>query len=203
MTHPPEPVTSPVGGLSWTRSRALVHRLLLAVVCATTASCALAARPPAMVARAVATMPDGAAPAPGRRIAVVNVEGGEETATLGRSRVATSDFTSALVASLARAGYGAATPSDAELRLTARLTELSASSSPLSTTVTSVVQYVLTSAATGAVVFQETIRAERRVPWTRSLYGPGRLRLANEEAVRANIERLLQRLREVTGSMNR
>ena len=178
------------------RHRAAAQLLVIALCAGALGGCALAARAPAMVART-----DSVAltrvPTPTRRIAVAAVEGGEETGTLDRSKVASEDLEAALAASLARAGYGGDSSLTADFRLSARLAELSASSTPLSTTVTSVVRYSLRSTDTGAVVFEEEIRAVTRVPWTRSIYGPGRLRLANEESIRANIERMLARLPEV------
>ena len=178
------------------RHRIAAHLLVIALCAGALSACALAARAPAMVARTDSVAP-ARAPAPPRRIAVAAVEGGEETGTLDRSKVASADLEAALAASLARAGYGGDSSATADFRLSARLTQLSPSSTPLSTTVTSVVRYSLRSADTDAVVFEEEIRAVTRVPWTRSIYGPGRLRLANEESIRANIERLLARLPEV------
>lgn len=176
------------------RSSLRIASVLTLTMCTVVLSgCAMAARAPAMVART-----DSVAPAPStlpaRRIAVAAVEGGEETGTLERSRVSSDDLEAALAASLARAGYGGDTTLNADFRLSAQLARLSASSTPLSTTVTSVVRYSLRSAGSGAVVFEEEIRVVTRVPWTRALYGPGRLRLANEESIRSNIEQLLARL---------
>jgi hypothetical protein len=120
------------------------------------------------------------------------VGGGEETNPLWTSQVSNEQFKEALVASLKLAGLlgdGAA-----RYELTGLLVELAQPFIGLDMTVTATVQYSVTDATTGAVIWSEKLVTPHTATMGDAFVGMTRLKLANEGAVRKNIAQLVQRL---------
>jgi hypothetical protein len=164
---------------------ALLATLLVA------AGCASAARTDGMI---VAVSPDtvigDASPLRGA-IRVGTVSGGGETNPLWRSNVAADDFRTALEQSLAARAMIAASPG--RYTVNAELVSLERPLAAFDTTVTAKVRYTVL-AAGQAIKLDETIVTPFTVNFSDAPFGPERLRLANEGAMRTNIETFIKRL---------
>jgi hypothetical protein len=83
---------------------------------------------------------------------------------------------------------------DARLKLNAELLELDQPLFGASFTVTASVHYTLTNMSTGEVVFDRKVTTPYTASFSDAFYGAKRLRLANEGAIRENIQRLMENL---------
>lgn len=127
-----------------------------------------------------------------RAVAVGDVGGGSETNAMWTSQVGDQEFRAALVESLRLAGLLAEGP--APYTLKAMLVSLQQPMFGLDMTVTATVQYAVTDAKTGAVVWQEAVATPHTATMGDAFAGTTRLRLANEGAMRKNIAVVVEKL---------
>jgi hypothetical protein len=175
-------------------SRAVIRRLAAAAAVASLiglAACASPSRPEAM---ALAATP-GLTAAPGdpgyHAVTSVIVSGGSETNPLWTAQVSNEDLKTALEASLTAAGYmGSEGPN---MVVTANMVELQQPIMGLDLSVTSRIQYQVTS--DGRVVFNDTVSATGTAGMGEAFAAVERLRLANEKSIQENIKQFLQRFR--------
>lgn len=127
-------------------------------------------------------------------VAIRDVTGGRETNPMWVSNVGSAEFEGALVGSLRSAGMYSVNRQASRFFLTAHLQELNQPFLGFEMTVTATVNYTLTERATGKDVFARTISTPYTAKLADAFYGPERLKLANEGAIRANIARLIDEL---------
>lgn len=126
-----------------------------------------------------------------RSVTSVIVSGGSETNPLWTAQVSNEDLKTALEASLAAAGFmGSDGPN---MVVTANMIELQQPMMGLDLSVTSRVQYSVTS--NGRVVFNDTVAATGTAGMSEAFAAVERLRIANEKSVQENIRQFLQRFR--------
>jgi hypothetical protein len=163
----------------------------LILASANLAACASGARGEQMVVTAGAAQPGE----PGyKAFRVAKVQGGEETNPLLASNVADRDFNTALESSLKASNYLADDPATAKNEITASLIDLKQPMVGLDLSVTSKVRYTATKVDGGDIVFDETIAETGTAKLGEALIAVERLRLANEAAIRANIQTFLEHL---------
>jgi hypothetical protein len=149
--------------------------------------CASGARPEGMT---VQRAPDAPAQVSGATFDVGAVAGGEETNPLWTSEVSQDAFRTALVSSLRNQGlYDPASG----LEISAVLEEVDQPLLGFDVTVTATVTYRVTDAS-GAVVFDERIVRPYTANFSDAFLGVERLKLANEGAIKTNIETFIERL---------
>lgn len=122
-----------------------------------------------------------------------DVTGGKATSPLWTSQVSTIGFKDALEVSLKNVGLFASYQ-QADYRLTAHLEALKQPVLGVSMTVTARVNYTLHEAASGKTVYAKSIELPYTAAFGDALLGSERLRLANEGAIRVNVEALLNDL---------
>lgn len=127
-------------------------------------------------------------------IAVREVTGGRETNPAWVSNVSSSDLEAALETSLRSVNLLAPGKQAGKYQLIANLEKLDQPFVGVSMTVTASVGYILVERASGKTVYQKSISLPYTAAFGDALYGPERLRLANEGAVRVNITRLIEEL---------
>ena len=172
----------------------IVRRLAAAVAVASLmglAACATPSRPEAMIVSAT----PGLTAAPGdlgyRSVTSVIVSGGSETNPLWTAQVSNEDLKIALEGSLAAAGYMG---SDGRpMVVTANMIELNQPFAGLDMSVTSRIQYSVTS--DGRVVFNDAVSATGTATMGEAFAGVERLRLANEKSIQENIRQFITRFR--------
>ncbi len=125
-------------------------------------------------------------------IVASGVEGGKKTNPLWASKVSNEDFLAALQQSL-KAHTMLAT-SAGKYDLSAQLIQLKQPLIGISMTVTAKVKYVLKDKASGKVLFDREITSPYTAKMGDAFYGPERLRLANEGAIKASITDLIKSL---------
>lgn len=144
-----------------------------------------------------AMVPDpspGLAPAPAFRnaIAVGTVTVGQDSGTPWASAVAPEQVRDATVQALAAAGLGAA--SGGRYRLDGTLLQLERPYAGFAMTVTATIAWRLVDAASGAVVYGKTLKALGSASLDDAVDNGPRLRIADQRAVRANLQQLVQDL---------
>ncbi|HEY1091636.1 MAG TPA: hypothetical protein VGE47_11120 [Burkholderiaceae bacterium] len=127
-------------------------------------------------------------------VAVTDVTGGKETNPMWVSNVSSSDFEHALESSLKDAGLLSANRQGSKYKLVAHLSKLDQPMFGASMTVTATVQYSLIDRASNAEVFSRTVSLPYTAAWNDAFAGTERLRLANEGAIRVNIQQLIEAL---------
>lgn len=125
-------------------------------------------------------------------IAQPTVIGGKDTNPLWVSNVSNADFAEALRQSLS-ANTMLATDT-ARFKLSAQLVELKQPFMGIDMTVTAKVQYTLTDAASGKTVWSKEIVTPYTAKMSDAFMGVKRLQLANEGAIKTNIEQLIAEL---------
>ena len=130
-------------------------------------------------------------------VQVDTVSGGLETNPMWVSRISNDGFREALEKSLKNAGYNAGDSKKAKYALTATLKKVHQPAFGFSMTVTSVIEYILTDIKTGKIIFNQELTAPYTATFSSALYGPTRLRLANEGSAKENIKMLLADFREI------
>lgn len=121
----------------------------------------------------------------------VEVTGGKDTNPLWTSQVGSEDFQIALNKSLVQAGIlSEVGPYD----MKAHLVSLKQPIIGFSYTVRATVDYLIKDRQTGQILLDEKIESAYTASMSESPIGIIRLRLANEGAIRNNIESLLQKL---------
>lgn len=126
-------------------------------------------------------------------VSVTDVTGGKETNPMWTSQVSSGGFKAALEDSLKEVGLFAM-GSIGNYHLVAHMEELKQPLIGVSMTVTSRVSYTLVDRQTGKTIYNRTIELPYTAAFSDALYGVTRLRLANEGAVRVNIEALINDL---------
>ncbi|QHS10273.1 hypothetical protein [Sinimarinibacterium sp. NLF-5-8] len=129
------------------------------------------------------------------KLGEVVVEGGKQTNPLWVSQVSNEAFAQALQLSLQQAGYLSGAHNQYALRAT--LMALDKPLIGLNMTSTAQVSYVLRDAASDQVIFNEQIVASHTATVGDAFVAAKRVRLANEGAIRANIEKFIRRLGDV------
>ena len=171
-----------------------VRSILMIAMLGTLIGCATPARPGHMVPE-TAHFPSQSLDSPlHSAIAISRVGGGEKTNPLLVSKVGSNELQEALRLSLKQCGL--LSPSDvaAPFRLEVFLIELKQSGSSLTAIVDSVMRYKLIRSGDDQVVYDDIITASYKATVGDSFYGPQRLKLANEGAIRANIAAFLENL---------
>ena len=125
-------------------------------------------------------------------IAVAQVTGGKETSPLWKSNVSNAAFLEALRQSLAVNGLLA--QDQARYRLTAELVELRQPIAGFNMTVRAKVRYRLEPVGGGAPILDKVIETPYQAKMGDSLIAVKRLQLANEGAIRTNIQSLIETL---------
>jgi hypothetical protein len=127
-------------------------------------------------------------------VGIKDVTGGSETNPAWLSKVGSAEFERALEDSLRAAGLLAQSRDSGRFLLSAHLQKLDQPLLGVDITVTAVVVYTVWQRASGANVYEKTISTPYTAKFSDALYGPTRLRLANEGAIRANIGQLVDEL---------
>jgi hypothetical protein len=167
------------------------RRLLLA---AFPLACVGACAPPASYSAMVAGAPMGQAPAPVYRnaITVGSVTLGRDMGTPWTSAVGPDQVQLALVQTLAAAGLGQA--ANGRFRLDGQLLTLSRPYAGFAMTVTAAIAWRLTDVTNGAVVYDRTLQGLGTATLDDAIDNNNRLRIADQRAIRANLQQLVQDL---------
>lgn len=131
-------------------------------------------------------------------IGLTDVSGGE--APTEDSNVGDNELRQAVQSALERYGLFQSDSPKARFRLTVVLVRLSHPGADLDLTVNSQVRYTLTRADTGAVLFNDVVKASYTATIGEEFIAFLRLRLAKEGSIRANIAAFLGRLKSVPTS---
>ncbi len=162
------------------------------------AGCASGGRSTQMIAPVASAQDQVQSGQPGfQAVTVSPSQGGSATNPLWMSNVSADQFDAALKASLQGAGFLAPDGSPGQVRVSARLIELERPLAGLDLTVKSRVHYNVVEVATSKTLMDEPIAASGTAKMGEALIAVERLRLANEAAVRANIQAFITRLRGV------
>lgn len=127
-------------------------------------------------------------------ISVKDVTGGKETSPMWASQVGSSDFQSALENSLRATGLLSPVGSNGRYQLTADLTSLDQPIIGFNLTVTTTVRYSLIEQSSGKEIFSRSITTPYTAKMGDAFLASERLKMANEGAVRKNIEELIAEL---------
>ncbi|MEJ5999665.1 hypothetical protein [Paucibacter soli] len=127
-------------------------------------------------------------------IAIRDVTGGQETNPMWISNVSSSDFERALEASLKDAGLWQPNRQAGKYLLVAHLEKLDQPLAGFSMTVTANVRYTLIERSSNKTVFERTLATPYTAQMSDAFLGAERLKLANEGAVRSNIQQLIDAL---------
>ena len=167
----------------------------LATAVALLAGCAAPARVDQMqVNLPMATRTAAATSVLHNEIGIKDVAGGSETTPMWMSKVSSADFERAHEASLKDAGLLSPNRQGSKFQLIATLQKLDQPFMGASLTVTATVTYSLINRATNKEVFSRTYAPPYTAAWNAAFLGTERLRLANEGAIRANIEAFINEL---------
>jgi len=168
----------------------------LGIGCLPLAGCASAASGERMTVPMTAVAGLQAPPALHHRIAIGQVVGGHDTNPLWMSKVGNPEFARALRDSLAGAGLLAEGPAPGAYVLSANLLRLKQPVFGFNMKVTATVEYELRERASGLPVFQTQVATPYTAEMGDAFLGVERLRLANEGAIRLNIQQLIAQLVE-------
>lgn len=127
-------------------------------------------------------------------IAIKDVTGGKETNPMWVSNVSSADFSRALEASLKDAGLLSPNNQGSRYMLVAHLQKLDQPLFGASMTVTATVQYSLIERTSNKEVLARTVSMPYTAAWNDAFLGAERLKLANEGAIRVNIQQLIETL---------
>jgi hypothetical protein len=131
-----------------------------------------------------------------KRFRVASAQGGSKTNPMWMSNVSNEEFMTALESSLRATNYLADQADQAKAEIVASLIALQRPMAGLNLSVTTQVRYSATEAGSEKVIFDDTVAATGTAKFGDSLIAVERLRLANEAAVKANIEAFIERLKE-------
>ncbi|MEY4376859.1 MAG: hypothetical protein RJB26_1409 [Pseudomonadota bacterium] len=160
------------------------------------AGCATAARAPAMTASATAVASLSAPEALKRNVTIGPVSGGHDTNPMWMSQVGNAEFQTALRNSLDAAGLLANGPEPGRYVLGAELQRLKQPVFGFNMKVTAVVDYHLQERTSGRRVFESEVTTPYTAELGEAFLGVERLQLANEGAIRTNIEHFIRELVE-------
>ena len=133
-------------------------------------------------------------PALRNSIGVAEVTGGRETNPMWTSQVSSDAFRRALEQSLENAGMFSKILAGSKYQLTADLTRLDQPMMGLDMTVTSTVRYSLIDTKSRKELYSKVIQLGYTAKFSDSFNGIERLRLANEGALKVNIEAFIKDL---------
>jgi hypothetical protein len=122
------------------------------------------------------------------------VGGGQQTFALGSSKISDAGLSEAVLRSLSSHGLLASEEATAVYRLDVYLVHLDQPASGLLTEVFTFVRYTLVSRRYGRVLLDDLVEASATLDAVDVFYGVKRLRLVNEEAMKANLASFLERL---------
>ena len=164
------------------------RRLILAAL---SLACAGGCAPPASYSAMVPDRAPGQTPAPAYRnaITVGSVSIGRDTGTPWRSAVGPGQVQEALVQTLAANQLGQ--PANGRYRLDALLLMLDRPYAGFAMTVTAAIAWRLTEAASGVVVYERTLKGLGTATLDDAITNENRLRIADQRAVRANIQQMV------------
>jgi len=167
------------------------RRLLLAALSLAFAG---ACAPPPSYSAMAAGAPPGQAPASVYRNAVTvgSVTPGRDVGTPWTSAVGPDQVQQALVQTLAAAGLGQ--PATGRFRLDGQLLTLSRPYAGFAMTVTAAIAWRLTDITNGAVVYDRTLQGLGTATLDDAVDNNNRLRIADQRAIRANLQQLVQDL---------
>lgn len=170
----------------------------IAILASILAGCAAPARVEQMqVDSSLATRSSIASQELKENIAIKDVTGGKDTNPMWVSNVSSSDFERALEASLRNAGLLSPNRQGSKYTLVAHMLQLEQPFLGASMTVTATVQYTLIERASGKEVFTKSLATPYTAAFSDAFLGTERLKLANEGAVRTNIQQLISSLVEL------
>lgn len=129
-----------------------------------------------------------------KNVAIKDVTGGRETNPMWTSQVDSSGFEAALQESLKATGLLSQHRQTGDYVLTADMGKLEQPMVGFDMTVTASVTYILSERKTGKEVFRRTLATPYTAKVGDAFVGSERLKLANEGAVRVNIEKLTEEL---------
>lgn len=164
--------------------------LLLAVL----SGCATPARIDQMTAKKIDTLKIVNETPLRNSLSLKGVSGGESTNPLWLSKVGSDDFKQALEQSLKTAMLLAADQSKGSYLLSTTLVSLNQPWVGLDLQVIATVEYSLEERATGRKVFSTTISTPYTATFSDAVLAFERLKIANEGAVRENIEKIIDEL---------
>jgi len=121
-------------------------------------------------------------------VGVTEVTGGRDTSPLWTSQVSSDAFRRALEQSLENAGMFSKIVAGSKYQLTADLTRLDQPVMGFDMTVTTTVRYSLIETSTRKEVYGRVIQMGHTATMSDAFVGAQRLKLANEGAVKANIQ---------------
>lgn len=127
-------------------------------------------------------------------IGVATVTGGKETNAMWTSQVSSDSFRRALEQSLENAGMFSKIASGGKYQLTADLTRLDQPLAGFDMTVTATVRYSLIDTQSRNEVYARVVQIAYTASMSDAFMGSTRLKLANEGAVKANIQALISDL---------
>jgi hypothetical protein len=167
------------------------RRLLLAAL---PLACIGACAPPASYSAMVAGVPPGLGPAPAYRSAITvgSVTPGRDTGTPWTSAISPEQVQQALVQTLAGAGLGRA--ANGRFRLDGQLLTLSRPYAGFAMTVTAAIAWRLTDTTSSTVVYDRTLQGLGTATLDDAVDNNNRLRIADQRAIRANLQQLVQDL---------
>ena len=156
-------------------------------------ACASGAMPSQMAVSADPALTMQASDPVYHQLKVGNVQGGSDTNPLWMSNVSNADFQAALESSLRNVNLMSDDLAKANLAVSANIIDMQRPLAGLDMTVTAKVRYTVAPAAGGAPVFDDTVAVAGTAKFGDALLGEERLRMAEENAVRANIAEFLRR----------
>jgi hypothetical protein len=127
-------------------------------------------------------------------VGVADVTGGKETNPMWTSQVSSDGFRRALEQSLENAGMLSKIVTGSKYQLTADLTRLDQPMMGFDMTVTSTVRYSLIETQSRKEIYSRVIQIGHTASVSDAFMGVERLRLANEGAVKANIQAFINDL---------
>lgn len=127
-------------------------------------------------------------------VSIRDVTGGKETNPMWISNVSSHDFERALEVSLRDAGLWSPNRQVSKYLLVVHLEKLDQPFGGFDMTVTANVRYSLVERASNKAVFERTLASPYTAKLSDAFLGTERLKLANEGAVRSNIQQLIDQL---------
>lgn len=173
--------------------------VLLAAVAISLSACATASKPEAMSVSAANINPVASTSQLYNAVSIAEVDGGKKTNPLWTSQVSSEDFATALKDTLSANAMLATDTADYALK--AQLVSMDQPFAGIDMTVTAGVTYTLTNVATGDVIYEKTIQTPYTAKMSDALVGMTRLRLANEGAVRENLQQMIKEITDKVDSM--
>lgn len=129
-----------------------------------------------------------------RNIALLPVQGGQDTSMWWGTRISSMSLNQAYQESLRRLGLLADLPENGRYQLQVQVLALAQPNVPVAPEVAIAVRYTLTERVTGAPLYQRVLRTTQKAGIDASLDPTQQLRIATEAALRENIAELIREL---------